>query len=376
MKYFAAKLFFTFGLIAAPIVSSANVESSVNETADEIDRMIDEDDRRQVGHRIGFEHFNINPHASACAMRIEVLDLNAVLENTALRDRYLRMAGFECRKNLDFSLNPYLKNEADIALARDAFTCSIVNTIKGIPSERHEQLVGMAGTLTRDRLFLPDKVTEFDNRRLVVTETEGRNPKIDINCSIHPRRVERREIVQAFRLQWKVNKDAENERELAMAAAREQKRKEKLEELKRSTSVQFVQLNEVLLGTEKLNSDYEKCLSSYRIGDKLYRKLQVAMAEPNSKSGALTCDQKKKKLVEWTAVAPERLKADSFFELEAVYSHQGYLLSLDAEKSCREQLEICRQSSIVGNVTDLAIKEAPGFWQRVKETANGFVDKK
>jgi hypothetical protein len=201
MRYFAAKLFFAFGLIAAPIVSSANIESSVIETADEIDRMIDEDDRKQVGHKIGFEQFNINPHVSACAMRIEVLDLKAVLESTALRDRYLRMAGVECRKNLDFSLNPYFKDEADIALARDAFVCSIVNTIKGIPAERHEQVVGMAGTLTRDRLFLPDKVTGFDNRRLVVTETEGRNPKIDINCSIHTRRIERQEIVQAFRRQ-------------------------------------------------------------------------------------------------------------------------------------------------------------------------------
>ena len=376
MKYFAAKMFFTFGMIAAPFVSSANIESGVIETTDEIDRMIDEDDRKQVGHKVGFEQFNLNPHVSACAMRIEVLDLKAVLENTVLRDRYLRMAGTECRKNLDFSLNPYLKNEADIALARDAFVCSIVNTIKGIPSERHEQVVGMAGTLTQDRLFLPDKVTEFDNRRLVVTETEGRNPKIDINCSIHPRQLERQEIVQAFRRQWKAEKEAENQRELAMAAAQEQRRQEELKDLKRSTSAQFVQLKEVLLGAERLISDYDKCLSAYRIGDRLYRKLKVEMSEPSSKSGGLTCDQKKKKLLEWTSVAPERLKAVSSFELAATSSHQEYLISLDIEKSCRQQLEICRQSSVAGNLTDLAIKEAPGVWQRVVETANSLVDKK
>jgi hypothetical protein len=367
----AVKLLFIGGLIGglfgSPMVASALTSTLTAEvlaglkqqiesvsTADEIDTLIDQDDRLQVGPSQGiiFENFHFSPRISACSMRIEVSDLESVLNDAALRDRYMRIAGFECRKNIDFSLNSLLKDQADVDLARNAYTCSIVSTTKGYAAERSEHLVGMAGSITRERLFLPDKTTEFDNRKVVVTTTPGRNPRIEVSCVIHTRPLERQELTQAFRRQWREAKLVELQKSIDFAIAEEQRKQVELVEKRKVASGQLAELVGAMKRSEGLVAQYEQCLSSHRIADRIYLQMKSGLPSGNSKLPPGSCGEKMKKISEWTAVASDRIQASEISAVEASVSHQESLLALGVEKTCRERLEVCTRSSFIGKLTD------------------------
>ena len=342
--------------LTAEVLAGLKQQIESVSTADEIDTLIDQDDRLQVGPSQGiiFENFHFSPRISACSMRIEVSDLESVLNDAALRDRYMRIAGFECRKNIDFSLNSLLKDQADVDLARNAYTCSIVSTTKGYAAERSEHLVGMAGSITRERLFLPDKTTEFDNRKVVVTTTPGRNPRIEVSCTIHPRPLERQELTQAFRRQWREAKLVELQKSIDFAIAEEQRKQVELVEKRKVASSQLAEIVGAMKRSEGLVAQYEQCLSSHRIADRLYLQMKAGLLQPTGTRSWSTasCAEKRKKISEWTADASSRILAGDVHAVETVLSHQEDLLKLDVEKTCRERLEICRQSSLVGKITD------------------------
>lgn len=337
-------------------VSSATLASTVSvaSTAQEIDQKIDADDRAEIAgaNKIDFSNQSYTPAYSSCSLRMTVSNLDAILENPSVRDRHLRVARLECLKGIDFSMNvtAQIRTDDDVELARDAFTCAVTGTHKGVPSETREHVEGMAGVVVRQRLLLPNSVTEFDNRKVVQTQTPGRSAEIEVQCRIHPNPKDRQLAVREFRQQWLLAKEEERQRQAALAIEIERQQLENHREQTRVARNQLVELQSVQARSAVLGKKYDQCLERYRIADRLYR--EYVRVEGNSL--AASCKEKNDELQKWIAVASDRIQAADRLQIGVVVSEQERLLKRETEKSCQAKLDLCLDPSIMGQISEAA----------------------
>jgi hypothetical protein len=155
---------------------------------------------------------------------------------------------------------------------------------------------------------------------VVVTTTPGRNPRIEVSCVIHTRPLERQELTQAFRRQWREAKLVELQKSIDFAIAEEQRKQVELVEKRKVASGQLAELVGAMKRSEGLVAQYEQCLSSHRIADK-FNQVQFLLSRHPSRIRKVSSHSASKKLAEndWKFALVQALSGNSPIRSEAVW---------------------------------------------------------
>lgn len=329
------------------------LNSELSENA--LDDIIASDDRNLMGTwRVS--HVDVNPAASRCLTRLKVpADYpSRIVSDPVLTAAYSRQVRAGC---LRLAASSSFDDRA-----RESFVCSISRARDGVPESTSKAIVGLAGTITRSRLLLPDKVTQFDNTREVETPVTGVDGDIEFLCGINVDLLNQNPRPVAQNEAWRIEKLAGIKARLAQLGAIEQQAKTGEAEDTRHLRIEIARLKTVAASLDHLVGRYNACLSSYRFFDRLhhedlmkYASFENGAANFETRDGRKSgypdpqCPEVASRLK--ASVASAEAHADgrsaryvSTYDMRRGLSEQGS----HEHRICERQIQVCERPSLMG----------------------------
>lgn len=333
----------------------------------EIDKLIAEDDARFLTG-LAVKDMKASQSSSQCALRIASNDGSRAASDSFFKGIYERRARQHCLGQINFEMNAQVAQNTE--RARDSFVCSISRTSEGIAGSYSKHTEGMSGTVTRSRLFLPDKVTPFDNRRTVETYDPGVSGSIEFSCSINPALFAENSTVQHPRDAWREMKIAANTEVIAQFDAKIAADEKEYEDTLKRINSEWFHLENTSAIVDQKAAELDKCLQSYRWLDQKMQRDAVERASygngiaSDTTSGYRTPDDICSEQASLLKARVSILRTDpnpgkSFGQNEPFRVGAAKLLLENIRGSgtfqktvCQKQIDACNRAPLVGRATD------------------------
>lgn len=325
-------------------------------SSNELESQIYEEDLKLYGFgETQITNFSAVPKFSECQLRIEGKEPDAIRNSRDLYDAIVRIARYYCLKSFNFNQDE--RYNSKVGLARDSFTCTITEFTKGTPDQISYSTTGVTGEIYIHRLILPDKRIPINNTQSVPHIEKGQSPSIVLKCAVDPLAFTNGGTMAKIRELWLSEKISAARVALKDAETAVTRDNELRVRLNNELRKEELRLKLLPFEISDLSKKLNKCLSRYRIADRLYRRGQILSAFKKEDR----CENLAVSLPETIKQALERAdgRVGSTFPTSKLQVNLEAIKQIGpSEKSaCEQQVHLCQEPSVMGLATDFVLQK-------------------